>query len=382
MKPSTWAWLTGKAASRWAASSSRSEPRRGRFDASLVTIADNDFSHGEFNFNISGYITNENAAFALITVIRTNGSSGGVSVDYLTRPGLVAPATTNADFGPVRGTLSFSSGQTTRTFQVPIVNDELVEFDETITLVLTNATGGAQLPGGTPTSVATATLTIVDNDFLQGRLNFAQAGFTNNENDTVATILVTRTGGNVGAMTVQVRTSNGTATNPADYTGVTNTLSWADGDSSAKSFTVPLATDGIVEGPETVNLILYNPAEIGELDVRRLTSVQLDEALVPPVGGERVDLHQRVGDRGLNLGVGHDQPAEPEPVGADAAVEVAIPGEIGALDPAHRQAHRGWRRRRERWARHLEVGHHRGDLAGRQIVIAILVEQHGRTLVL
>ena len=241
---------------------------RGHLDVSTVTIADNDFSHGEFNFNVTAYITNENASFAVITVVRTNGSSGGVSVDYQTRPGLVSPATTNADFTPVRGTLSFSSGQTIRTFQVPIVNDILVEFDETITLVLTNATGGSRLPGGTPTSIATATLTIVDNDFLQGRLNFATLGFTNNENETVATILVSRTGGNVGAMTVQVRTANGTATNPADYTGVTNTLSWADGDSSVKSFTIPLATDGLVEGPETVNLFLFNPAINGALGAR------------------------------------------------------------------------------------------------------------------
>ncbi len=241
---------------------------RGRFDASMVTIADNDFSPGEFNFNLSGYITNEGASFALITVIRTNGTAGGVSVDYLTRPGPVAAATTNADFSPVRGTLSFSSGQAVRTFQVPIVNDAVVEFDETITLVLTNATGGAKLPGGTPTSVATATLTIVDNDFLQGRLNFATSGFTNNENETVATIIVTRTGGNVGAMTVQVRTANGTATHPADYTGVTNTLSWADSDSSAKSFTIPLVLDGLVEGTETVNLFLYNPAINGALGAR------------------------------------------------------------------------------------------------------------------
>ena len=251
---------------------------RGHLDASIVTIADNDFSHGVFNFNVTAYLTNENAGFALITVIRTNGSSGGVSVDYLTRPGLTSPATTNADFSPVRGTLSFSAGQTVRTFQVPIVNDSQVEFDETITLVLTNATGGSHLPGGTPTSVATATLTIIDNDFLPGRLNFATLGFTNNENDTLATIIVTRTGGNVGAMAAQVRTTSGTATNPADYTGVTNTLSWADGDSSAKSFTIPLVLDGRVEGTETVNLFLYSPTINGALGSRTNATLFITDA--------------------------------------------------------------------------------------------------------
>ncbi len=241
---------------------------RGFYDGSTVTVADNDFSHGVFNFHLSAYITNENAGFAIITVIRTNGSSGAVSVDYLTRPGTPSPATTNLDFTPVRGTLSFSPGQTVRTFQVPIVNDALVEFDENVALILTNATGGAKLPGGTPTSIATATLTIIDNDFLQGRLNFSASSFTNNENETFATITVSRTGGNVGAMTVQVRTANGTAFAPADYTATTNTLFWNDGDSAAKSFIIPLVSDGLVEGSEIVNLILYNPAINGALGGR------------------------------------------------------------------------------------------------------------------
>src|SRR5690606_15415425 len=56
---------------------------RGYFDASPVTIADEDFDHGVFSFALSNFVTNENAGFATISVIRTNGSSGDVSVDYL-----------------------------------------------------------------------------------------------------------------------------------------------------------------------------------------------------------------------------------------------------------------------------------------------------------
>lgn len=251
---------------------------RGHLDVSQVAIADNDFSHGMFVFSTKAYITNENAGFAVITVIRTNGSSGAVSVDYMTRPGVSSPATTNADFTPVRGTLSFTAGQTVRTFNVPIANDFLVEFDENISLVLSNATGGATLPTGTGTAIEVATLTIIDNDFLQGRLNFSVENYTNSENDAVAAVTVTRTGGNVGAMTVQVRTGNGTATSPADFTGVTNTLSWADGDSSAKTFTIPLVADGIVEGTETVSLFLFNPAINGALGGRTNATLYVQDA--------------------------------------------------------------------------------------------------------
>jgi len=52
-----------------------------------------------------------------------------------------------------------------------------VEFDETVLIVLTNATGGASLPGGRPTSTETAVLTIIDNDFSAGRLNFSATNY-------------------------------------------------------------------------------------------------------------------------------------------------------------------------------------------------------------
>src|SRR5262249_54824775 len=131
---------------------------------STLTITDNDFDRGTFAFSQANYFTNENAVLAQITVIRTNGSVGPVAVDYFSRDSTNAPiATANVDYTPVRGTLNFLAGQTNRTFTVPIINDVLVEFDENIELVLTNATGGAKLPGGLNTSVATTTLTIVDN---------------------------------------------------------------------------------------------------------------------------------------------------------------------------------------------------------------------------
>ena len=42
-------------------------------------------------------------------------------------------------------------------------------------------------------------------------------------------------------------------------------------------------------------------------------------------------------DDRLDLGVGHDQPAEPEPVGADPAKQIAIPVEFRAFHSAQGQ---------------------------------------------
>ncbi len=244
----------------------------GRVDNSYAAIADNDFNKGVFSFLISSYLTNEASGYATITVIRANGSSGSADVDYLIRTNAAySTAAAGVDYTRVNGTLRFGNGETVKTFNVPILNNPDVEQDEIVSLVLTNATGGARLPGGTPTSIDTATLTIVDDDFLPGRLQFSVLNSTNNENDVIAKIDVTRGGGNLGAMTVDFQVQSGLATTPADYglpTNATFRLTWNHAESSTKSFYVPLVSDGLVEGAESVVLRLVNPSVAGSLGSR------------------------------------------------------------------------------------------------------------------
>jgi uncharacterized delta-60 repeat protein len=227
----------------------------------LLTIAEDDFPAGEFNFLYANFITNENATYASITVIRTNGSVGKVSVLYMTEHSTTPVAATEGaggDYEPASGRLDFASGQTTNSFTVRIIDDTVVEYDETIGLVLTNATGGAKLPGGFATSTARALLTIVDDDYPSGRLNFSSEVFTNSERVELAKITVTRTGGNYKQISVQFRTGDGTAASPADYLATNGLLQWDSGDSLPKSFMVRLIPDGEVRGPKTVKLELTN----------------------------------------------------------------------------------------------------------------------------
>jgi hypothetical protein len=91
-----------------------------------------------------------------ITVSRTGGTASGVTVDYATGGGT---ATAGVDYTGNSGTLTFASGQTSRTFTVTILPDALDEPNETVTLTLSNPTGGATLSTPNP-----ALLTITDND--------------------------------------------------------------------------------------------------------------------------------------------------------------------------------------------------------------------------
>ena len=127
----------------------------------VVSIADNDSTSpapaGSLQFSSSAYATAEGAGAVTITVLRVNGSSGAVSVQYFTGPG---SATAGSDYQAVNGTLQWPSGDVgARTFTVPIVDDTLTEQTETFFVTLNNPTGGATL--GVP---ATATVSIQDND--------------------------------------------------------------------------------------------------------------------------------------------------------------------------------------------------------------------------
>jgi CSLREA domain-containing protein len=93
---------------------------------------------------------------ALLTVLRSGGSDGPVTIAYATADGTAAAP---GDYTAVAGTLSFPDGVTTQTVKVPIVEDHLGEADETFTVTLTDPSGGATFAAPT-----TETVTITDDD--------------------------------------------------------------------------------------------------------------------------------------------------------------------------------------------------------------------------
>jgi hypothetical protein len=99
---------------------------------------------------------NENAGTATITVTRTGGTEGSVTVLAAATAGT---ATAGVDFVATTTAVTFAPGETSKTFTVQILDDGRSEANETVTITLSNATGGAVVgPTGT------GTLTITDND--------------------------------------------------------------------------------------------------------------------------------------------------------------------------------------------------------------------------
>src|SRR4029453_18246449 len=91
-----------------------------------------------------------------------------------------------------------------------------------------------------------------------GVLQFNAASYSVAENGGSATITVMRTGGSAGAVGISFATSNGTA-GGGDYTAVTQTVTFAAGDTANKTVSIPIQNDMLVEGSETVNLTLSSP---------------------------------------------------------------------------------------------------------------------------
>jgi hypothetical protein len=112
---------------------------------------------GQVQFASATYSGDENAGSLTITVSRTGGTAGGVTVQYATVDGT---AQAGRDYTAASGTLTFGLGETSKMFTVPVLDNGLVTLDGlTVNLTLSQPGGGATL--GAP---ATAVLTIADDD--------------------------------------------------------------------------------------------------------------------------------------------------------------------------------------------------------------------------
>jgi len=83
-----------------------------------------------------------------------------------------------------------------------------------------------------------------------GTVYFAANTYTVAENVTTLTIMVNRTGSAAASASVNVVSVHLTATGAADFTAVSESLTWGIGDTLAKTFTVSIKDDLFVEGTQ------------------------------------------------------------------------------------------------------------------------------------
>jgi uncharacterized repeat protein (TIGR01451 family) len=224
-----------------------------------LSIIEDDTAAGNLSFTSTNYYCMENSGFAVVTVTRTNGITGLISVDYSTTNGTALPG--NRYLG-TNGTLVFADGETSKQIRVPLMNDGISQGDQYFIVKLTNPTGGAAIINSTTTYV-----TVVDDD---AGIGFSQQAYNVDELAGVISLTVQRVGNSNGIATVNYSTVNGTAKAGVNFTGTTNQLKFADGE-TLKTFSVPLIHDNLVTGNKSFSVVLSNPVSaIG-------TSIQLSE---------------------------------------------------------------------------------------------------------
>jgi hypothetical protein len=215
----------------------------GTLKTSKVTILDDDQG---LAFASSAYTVAETVPKAVITVKRTGGTSGTLSVDYDVTGGTAVLGT---DYNFTSGTLSFGPGVASRTFAVNLVNTPADEGSRTVVLSLLNAVPATALEAPT-----TTTLTITDKEPV---FRFAAPQYSVAESVTKTTVTVLRTGSTALAGHVDYVISGGTAVDGTDYNLSSGTLSFGPGQAT-RTFTISILDDMLDEPNETVVLQLQN----------------------------------------------------------------------------------------------------------------------------
>jgi len=226
---------------------------QGSPNTALVTIEDNDAA-GEFNFASATYSVDEDAGTVVITVLRSGGSGGEITVPYTTDDGTAAAGT---DYTDNDGTLTFVNGDTEETIMVSITPNTDPDNDRVFNANLGTPSGSASLGSTSSTAV-----TIEDND-QPGELNIEVGPLTVNEDAGTVTIQVTRSNGTQGVATVEYKTTDNIATAGSDFVAPEVAppafLSWDDGESGVKEITIPIIDDAVQEGTEDFMVVIENP---------------------------------------------------------------------------------------------------------------------------
>jgi hypothetical protein len=189
---------------------------------------------------------NSGTSSASFTINLNAAAAGTITVSYATVAGT---ATEGDDYTNTAGTLTFTPGQTSKTVTIPVVGDTFNEINETLSLVLSNPTGGATLLDDT------GALIIADNDPTPSVAIADASAIEGTGSGNTLTFTVTLSAASNLPVAVEYVTSDGSATAGADYTPAGGTLEFAAGETS-KTITVATVGDSSDENSETLLLTI------------------------------------------------------------------------------------------------------------------------------
>jgi parallel beta-helix repeat protein len=230
---------------------------------------------GNVQFSVGSIRVIEDVGLVTVTVLRQGGSSGNLTIDYATVDGT---AKAGHDYTAASGTLTFSGGETSKSFQIPITDDAVTEPDETFTVTLSNPPSLEAL--GTPNTLV---VTIQDRTtvpaILQNNASVVE-GNSGSITDMLFTFSLSAASGR--SVSVDYATSDLGATGGAfcsnkgtDYITTSGKISFQPG---ATSVTIPVKVcgDTSAEANENFFVNLSNPIN-ATLDVSQAQGTIIDD---------------------------------------------------------------------------------------------------------
>jgi len=139
-------------------------PADGTTTASIPVLE----SPGVFQFAEASYSVPENGGSATLTVHRSVGARGTVTVPYTTFGGNATPG---VDYQPVSGVLTFGPGETDKAILVPVLANPHDRYDEGIGVYLGAPSGGGMLGGR---SAVPLTIRNLDPDFTPPQVQWVR----------------------------------------------------------------------------------------------------------------------------------------------------------------------------------------------------------------
>ena len=191
------------------------------------------FPWGLTQFSSPSFAAAENGQIAVITVARTFGSFGAVSVAYATTGGTAVPG---VNYSSASGVVALGPGQSSGTFSVQVRDDNAVNGDTTVGLVLGSPSGGTHL--GQP---STAVLTIKETDVAGVTVSAAQLVVPEGDRSVYTVQLKTQPAANVA---IFIMPAGSSALSTDTSTMVFTPLNW----NTPQVVTVSAASDGWVWG--------------------------------------------------------------------------------------------------------------------------------------
>ena len=226
-------------------------------NTSEFSAGDGTGAKGQVQFSTRVMAVIEDVGLMTVTVVRTGGSAGTLTVDFATADGT---AIAGQDYTATSGTLTFSGGETSKTFQVPITEDAPTETNETFTISLRHTSDLDSL--GIPNTLEVIVLDrTIPPTFLSGHATVIEGGPGTTTQMLVPLNLSAATG-RTASVSFATRDSlavgGTTCAYGVDYITTSGTITFQPG-TSAMSIPITICGDRIAEPSEAFVINLSNP---------------------------------------------------------------------------------------------------------------------------